>query len=961
MSYGVLGAQQTALRDPSRSFTDVRNATMPDSRSGTGGSFNTMFGSTSTAWGSGNIWGSGSLTNGFASRANTRDNSRSRDAIQVQPRGKTEEIEGKTGSGSLLDGTSELREWRSYGAKRNDPSSRSFSQAQTPEKAGSQQRSISNAGLQSTFAGASQTCSASYATRPPTISLNGTASAQPRPSFGSTVMNGASGRGAGGAEPPPTVYTKFDRPVDPSKQMDSVTNSWADTPILLSPGDERRPQWPTQYRQTSVSVSREPSLPPSRHSDHQPSFSRTDYSQLPQRTAPNDSREHSIASQRNGIYNGYGAQSADQLASQLSQLRVNGDNRPSTSFKLTMASNAFSAHGSACGTMPSYGRATSNGMPNGLDASDDIEEVDRSGLSYLGMDGYMSPPSTAGYPDYTNSTYGNGYLPTPASTLDYRRAQTFTPSSMSARAFDPPGGPRSPTDWQSYTNGAMQVNRRSPAVPDPQAYLDPRVQQILAAQLRNPYAQVYNPYVVSTGLQLPAAPQYLPLLQIPMNGTDLNSPARDGPPGDSVQSALMYEFKSNTKTKRYELKDIYDHIAEFSGDQHGSRFIQTKLETANSDEKDRVFREIEPNAIPLMTDVFGNYVIQKFFEHGDQTHKKILANKMRGQVLSLSLQMYGCRVVQKALDHVLVDQQALLISELENYVLKCVKDQNGNHVIQKAIERCPSHTIAFIIDAFRGQVQHLSIHPYGCRVIQRCLERCDMPSKTTIMAELMEGIQGMISDQFGNYVVQHVVTQDEGHGRKHVLQIVLRGLEGYSKHKFASNVVEKCLQQADDAWRRQVIYTLADCNHRRVEGEGVLVGMIKDNFGNYVIQKLLDTLCNEDFGCFVDLLHPAVSQAKRTGCGKQLMSVERKMHRTPPQWAGQTNGHAYNHGPYQMPLPTPPFASHYGSAATTPPPLTADTQSLQSSKMPSINGDAVEGADRNRKGSGPSNDARYQH
>ena len=53
-------------------------------------------------------------------------------------------------------------------------------------------------------------------------------------------------------------------------------------------------------------------------------------------------------------------------------------------------------------------------------------------------------------------------------------------------------------------------------------------------------------------------------------------------------------------------------MVEFSGDQHGSRFIQDKLQTANSDEKEQVFREIEPNAIQLLKAVFGNYVIQKF-------------------------------------------------------------------------------------------------------------------------------------------------------------------------------------------------------------------------------------------------------------------------------------------------------------------------------------------------------------
>ncbi|KMU90892.1 pumilio RBD [Coccidioides immitis H538.4] len=73
--------------------------------------------------------------------------------------------------------------------------------------------------------------------------------------------------------------------------------------------------------------------------------------------------------------------------------------------------------------------------------------------------------------------------------------------------------------------------------------------------------------------------------------------------------------------------------------QHGSRFIQQKLETANSDEKERVFQEIKPNAIQLMMDVFGNYVIQKLFEHGNQAQKKALAQQMMGHILNLSTQM----------------------------------------------------------------------------------------------------------------------------------------------------------------------------------------------------------------------------------------------------------------------------------------------------------------------------------
>ncbi|KAL2455069.1 Pumilio2 [Abeliophyllum distichum] len=57
---------------------------------------------------------------------------------------------------------------------------------------------------------------------------------------------------------------------------------------------------------------------------------------------------------------------------------------------------------------------------------------------------------------------------------------------------------------------------------------------------------------------------------------------------NSFASSLLEEFKSN-KTKCFELSDIAGHVVEFSADQYGSRFIQQKLETATTEEKNMVF------------------------------------------------------------------------------------------------------------------------------------------------------------------------------------------------------------------------------------------------------------------------------------------------------------------------------------------------------------------------------------
>ncbi|KAF9892543.1 mRNA binding protein puf3 [Aspergillus nanangensis] len=363
-------------------------------------------------------------------------------------------------------------------------------------------------------------------------------------------------------------------------------------------------------------------------------------------------------------------------------------------------------------------------------------------------------------------------------------------------------------------------------------------------------------------------------------------PAQYTPPGvgsrphrddsSTIRSAVLEDFRTNNKGgKRYELRDIYNHVVEFSGDQHGSRFIQQKLETANSDEKEQVFKEIRGDCIQLMTDVFGNYVVQKLFEHGNQTQKKILANAMKGHIVMLSLQMYGCRVVQKALEHILTDQQAAMVKELEHQVLRCVRDQNGNHVIQKAIERVPSDHIRFIISAFIGQVEKLAMHPYGCRVIQRMLEHCHEEDRQAILSELHNCTAKLISDQFGNYVIQHVIQNGDEEDRSRMIVIVISNLFTHSRHKFASNVVEKSIQFGTEAQSREIITTLTSSPLDRSDNPDTLLGLVRDQYGNYVIQKILHQLKDEEYELLVDYLRPILLHLKKYSCGKQMSAIEK--------------------------------------------------------------------------------------
>ncbi|XP_053877678.1 pumilio homolog 2 isoform X4 [Malaclemys terrapin pileata] len=336
----------------------------------------------------------------------------------------------------------------------------------------------------------------------------------------------------------------------------------------------------------------------------------------------------------------------------------------------------------------------------------------------------------------------------------------------------------------------------------------------------------------------------------------------------SGRSRLLEDFRNN-RFPNLQLRDLVGHIVEFSQDQHGSRFIQQKLERAAPAERQMVFAEILQAAYQLMTDVFGNYVIQKFFEFGSPEQKLALATRIRGHVLPLALQMYGCRVIQKALESISPDQQNEMVKELDGHVLKCVKDQNGNHVVQKCIECVQPQSLQFIIDAFKGQVFVLSTHPYGCRVIQRILEHCTAEQTLPILEELHQHTEQLVQDQYGNYVIQHVLEHGRPEDKSKIVSEIRGKVLALSQHKFASNVVEKCVTHASRAERALLIDEVCCQNDGP---HSALYTMMKDQYANYVVQKMIDMAEPAQRKIIMHKIRPHITTLRKYTYGKHILA-----------------------------------------------------------------------------------------
>jgi len=181
----------------------------------------------------------------------------------------------------------------------------------------------------------------------------------------------------------------------------------------------------------------------------------------------------------------------------------------------------------------------------------------------------------------------------------------------------------------------------------------------------------------------------------------------------------------------------------------------------------------------------------------------------------------------------------------------------------------------FIVNTFIDKVEELAMHPYGCRVIQRILEHHGKnkglnDSLSIIVNELLSCTINLVQNQYGNYVVQHVLK----HGRQEDKHETIKHLRGkivqYSQHKFASNVIEQCVEYGNTEQIQWIIDEI-------LSEQGALELMMKHQYANYVVQKILEVSSPQQRDVLVEYIKPHVSTLKKYTYGKHIINKLEKV------------------------------------------------------------------------------------
>ena len=323
-------------------------------------------------------------------------------------------------------------------------------------------------------------------------------------------------------------------------------------------------------------------------------------------------------------------------------------------------------------------------------------------------------------------------------------------------------------------------------------------------------------------------------------------------------------------------KYILDNLTIFLKEQNKCRIVQEKLEEKKNDPNfiGKFFHNIESVLFEIINHQFGNYVIQKFFDIMiNQKNKTLITSffaKIQNELFKISVNSYGTRVFQKALEKLdesnyenfeTEELNTIIHNLIEKHLFPLCFDKNGNHVFQKIIRLFPKTKNDFIYNQLNQSAIEICKLKQGATILQTALKYANESQKSSLLHTILDDISTLINDEYGNYIIQFILDLKEKEYNEIIFTYITKNTLSLSKKKFSSNVIDKSIIQ-DDELSIKLIKHIIDSK--------VIPEMIKDQYGNYVIQKALTVTSGSIFMSIIKQIQPVVQTLKQSNIGRKI-------------------------------------------------------------------------------------------
>lgn len=278
--------------------------------------------------------------------------------------------------------------------------------------------------------------------------------------------------------------------------------------------------------------------------------------------------------------------------------------------------------------------------------------------------------------------------------------------------------------------------------------------------------------------------------------------------------------------------------------QKGSREVQKLLYKISPNDISTLIHHLAPTMTELMTDKYGNYFCQKLIQNCSPEQRIEILKSVKNNFSEISCNSFGTHSLQVLVEIAnMENEQELLSLCIEKSLVSLSCDQRGTHIIQKFLSSCSNEKYqkkihSIIIDNFSSLVNN----PHGVCVLIKLLKYSNcVIEKNKLIDLVIKNSLEIIQNPFGNYVVQTLFNEhfeNEKDNCMKILNVINENFFSLSMQKFSSNVVENSLRlNSKDVLKKNLLNVIVS---------GKIGSMLKNTYGNFVIEKLILKLTKED-------------------------------------------------------------------------------------------------------------------
>ena len=267
--------------------------------------------------------------------------------------------------------------------------------------------------------------------------------------------------------------------------------------------------------------------------------------------------------------------------------------------------------------------------------------------------------------------------------------------------------------------------------------------------------------------------------------------------------------------------------------QQTSRVCQFYIEQAPNEVIHLIFTEVCDTLPQLLLDPYANYFCLKLFYYLNSNDRMIFLKNISSYISNLSINKIATYPIQCIIEHLTLNaEKMLIVNSIYPFIMKMSLDVYGTHVIEKVLSYFEYEMIKPISNFILDNFLFLANNSNGlCIVKKEITLEFKNENFERLKSELYNNAMVLIQNPYGNYALQMSIDLWGIDDVKEIIESFYGKCSVLSIQKYSSNVIERCLEKSAQFLENFV--------NEICSNEGTIGLLMKNNYGNYVIQTAL--------------------------------------------------------------------------------------------------------------------------